>query len=67
MRSFRLGGAKEPSPTLEKGKDGKEDVEWSVEESKFTAGWDTKKISKWVEGKNCDVVEWVRPSIERIL
>lgn len=60
VRSFRLGGSKQPSTN-------KENEEWNADERKFVAGWDTAKIQKWAEKRNCEVVEWVRPSNDRIL
>lgn len=57
VRSFRLGNAKEPS---------REEGRWSLEDQRFIAGWDSRKIQRWVDERPCDVVEWVRPSTERI-
>lgn len=55
-----MGGSKQPSTN-------KENEEWNADERKFVAGWDTAKIQKWAEKRNCEVVEWVRPSNDRIL
>lgn len=32
----------------------------------YTSGWMTDRIDRWREERQCEVVQWVGPSIERI-
>ncbi|EME40123.1 glycosyltransferase family 31 protein [Dothistroma septosporum NZE10] len=61
VRSFRMGGAKAP-----KVEDGREDHEWSYEDQRYVAGWNSDLIKRWISERPCDEVQWVKPSIERI-
>ncbi|KAK3661259.1 hypothetical protein LTR56_000382 [Elasticomyces elasticus] len=67
VRSFRLGEAKEPEgedPRIR----GEEVHHWSEEDKRFMAGWDLDGIRRWMdgEGRDCQTVQWVRPSVTRI-
>jgi hypothetical protein len=62
VRSFRLGSAKDPHIDKDHEKE-----DWSLEDQKFIAGWDTNQIQQWAEKRSCDVIEWVRPSLQRIM
>ncbi|SMR52397.1 unnamed protein product [Zymoseptoria tritici ST99CH_1E4] len=62
VRSFRLGDAKEPT-TPEPETDG----EWTAEDQQFIAGWDTKSIAKWADERPCKEIQWLRPSLSRII
>ncbi|KAK5676319.1 hypothetical protein LTS10_011131 [Elasticomyces elasticus] len=67
VRSFRLGEAKAPEgedPRI----DGEEMHQWSEEDKRSMAGWDLDGIRRWMdgEGRDCQTVQWVRPSVTRI-
>jgi hypothetical protein len=68
MRSFRLGNAQEPGlgKAREKSYPDERDSDWDPEDLKWMAGWDTKKIAKWMSERPCDKVKWPRPSTKRI-
>lgn len=62
VRSFRLGDAKVPT-VAEEGAPG----DWTAEDERFVAGWDTEKIRKWADERPCEEIQWVRPSLTRII
>lgn len=67
VRSFRLGQAR--APEVEKWRS--DEVQagvWTEEEKRFMAGWDLEGIERWMgeRKRQCEVVEWVRPSLKRI-
>ncbi|KAF2168014.1 glycosyltransferase family 31 protein [Zasmidium cellare ATCC 36951] len=61
VRSFRLGRARKPHID-----DQKKDHDWTQEDQKYFAGWNTEHIKRWISKRPCSEVQWVRPSIERI-
>lgn len=61
--AFSLGRAR--SPELETGgSEGR--PQWSFEQRRTVSGWNRKRIEAWAASHKCHVVEWLRPSIERI-
>ena len=43
-------------------------IQWGQEDLQYRAGWDLDGIRRWMgaERRDCETVEWVRPSLERI-
>lgn len=67
VSSIRLGQAK--SPGIEKDRSGEEKaMPWTAEEKRYMAGWDLEGIKRYMQapGRNCEKIEWVRPSVKRI-
>ncbi|KAK8109930.1 glycosyltransferase family 31 [Apiospora kogelbergensis] len=48
------------APTLPEGQ------AWSAEQSRFVSGWNMDRIGRFGQEHNCDVVEWLRPSNQRM-
>lgn len=42
------------------------DMEWTEDEMTFRAGWVKERVANWLDNEECESVEWVRPSIERV-
>lgn len=67
VSTIRLGQAMKPGIEHWRSEEEKA-AQWKDEEKRYMAGWDLDSIKKWmnVEGRDCAIVQWVRPSLQRI-
>ncbi|KAK3709489.1 hypothetical protein LTR37_010862 [Vermiconidia calcicola] len=70
VRALRWGLHEEPGLAKFESNEGAEYAleEWNIEDLRFRAGWDTEKITRWMDERPCglDDVRWVTPSNKRI-
>ena len=66
VRSIRYGKAEEPGLGKTSKKVPTKKLDWSPEDLRYMAGWDTEKIREWMDARPCEQVRWVRPSTKRI-
>lgn len=56
VNNFRLGHAKGPKVEKQFA-----DRDWSLEDQRFIAGWNNKRILEWIAERPCDTGLWVKP------
>ena len=66
--AIRFGHAAEPGRGKNREKSHPEETndDWAPEDLSYMSGWDSVKITKWMEERPCDKVKWVKPSVKRI-